>query len=151
MPKSYYPPMHTAEHILNQTMLQMFTSERSFSNHLGKKKSKCDFYFNRNLTDVEINNLQKKVNEIINRNLEVKEHFLTKAEAEKEYSLSKLPKDSGDILKLKWFSETEFCCHCEECFLRQLASYVCGGWQSFESERSTLTDCHIQHKTLDSQ
>jgi Ser-tRNA(Ala) deacylase AlaX len=31
--------MHSAEHILNQTMVRMFNCGRSFSNHIEKKKS----------------------------------------------------------------------------------------------------------------
>ena len=76
MSKNYFPPMHTAEHILNQTMLRYFTQERSFSAHLEKKKSKCDYHFKRNLTDKEINFLENKVNEEIIKNHDVSESFM---------------------------------------------------------------------------
>ena len=36
--KDYFPPMHTAEHILNQTMVRMFGCERSLTNHIEKNK-----------------------------------------------------------------------------------------------------------------
>ena len=36
-------PMHTAEHILNQTMIRLFGCERSKNAHIEKKKSKCDY------------------------------------------------------------------------------------------------------------
>ena len=48
------PRMHTAEHILNQTMVRMFDRGRSFSSHIEKKKSKCDYHFDRNLTSEEV-------------------------------------------------------------------------------------------------
>ena len=32
--KQEYPPMHTAEHILNQTMIRMFGCERSKNTHI---------------------------------------------------------------------------------------------------------------------
>lgn len=35
--KDYNPEMHSAEHILNQTMVRMFNKGRSFSNHIEKK------------------------------------------------------------------------------------------------------------------
>ena len=35
--------MHTAEHILNQTMVRTFGCGRSFRAHIEKKKSKCDY------------------------------------------------------------------------------------------------------------
>ena len=36
-------PMHTVEHILNQTMVRMFGCERSRNAHIERKKSKCDY------------------------------------------------------------------------------------------------------------
>ena len=109
MAKVYHPPMHTAEHIINQTMLQMFTKERSFSSHLEKKKSKLDYHFDRNLTEKEVSKLQIKVNEIINRNLEVNESFITKEEAKKDYSLSKLPEDTGDKIRVIKVGDYDSC------------------------------------------
>jgi hypothetical protein len=41
--KQEYPPMHTAEHILNQTMVRMFGCPRSRNAHIERKKSKCDY------------------------------------------------------------------------------------------------------------
>ena len=41
--KQEYPPMHTAEHILNQTMIRLFGCGRSRNAHIEKKKSKCDY------------------------------------------------------------------------------------------------------------
>ena len=41
--KEEYPPMHTAEHILNQTMVRMFGCPRSRNAHIERKKSKCDY------------------------------------------------------------------------------------------------------------
>ena len=65
--KDYNPEMHSAEHILNQTMVRMFNKGRSFSNHIEKKKSKCDYHFDRNLTEDEVEAINKKVNEIIHK------------------------------------------------------------------------------------
>lgn len=41
--KAEYPPMHTAEHLLNQTMVRMFGCERSRNAHIERKKSKISF------------------------------------------------------------------------------------------------------------
>ena len=43
--KQEYPPMHTAEHILNQTMVRMFGCPRSKNAHIakGKNKRKCTY------------------------------------------------------------------------------------------------------------
>lgn len=71
MKENIYPPMHTAEHILNQTMVRTFGCDRCFSAHIEKKKSKCDYKFNRALTEMEIKDLEKKINEVIEKDLPV--------------------------------------------------------------------------------
>ena len=40
--KQEYPPMHTAEHLLNATMVKTFGCPRSRNAHIERKKSKCD-------------------------------------------------------------------------------------------------------------
>ena len=107
--KEYHPPMHSAEHILNQTMVRMFNKGRSFSNHIEKKKSKCDYYFERNLTEEEIETINKKVNEVIRQNLPVKEEFLSREEALKNYKLSQLPEDAGDVIRIIKVGDYDAC------------------------------------------
>lgn len=107
--KDYDPFMHSAEHILNGTMVKMFDIKRSFSQHIEKKKSKCDYYFNRNLSDDELIVLQNKINSVIDENLEVKEEFLTKSEAEIKYNLEKLPEESGEIVRIIKIGEYDAC------------------------------------------
>ena len=107
--KSYDPPMHTAEHILNQTMVRMFDCERSFSSHIEKKKSKCDYRFNRPLDGDEEVELVQNVNEVIRRNLEVKEHFLTLAEAADKFNLTRLPEESGDQIRIVTIGDYDAC------------------------------------------
>ncbi len=99
-PKEYYPPMHTAEHILNQTMVRMFGTERSFSNHIERKKSKCDYYFDRDLSDSEKIDLQNKVNEVIDSNLQVSETLMSISEAKNSFNLDRLPEISGDKIRI---------------------------------------------------
>lgn len=106
--KKYYPPMHTAEHILNQTMIRMFNTERSFSNHIEKKKSKCDYHFSRNLTDEEISEINKNVNEIISENIIVDEILTDRNEAIEKYKITKLPVDQEKIRIIK-VGEYDYC------------------------------------------
>lgn len=76
-PKNYFAPMHTTEHLLNGTMDKMFKKGRAFSAHIEKKKSKCDYHFDRNLTDEEIDTIEEKVNSLINADLPVIESLFT--------------------------------------------------------------------------
>ena len=74
--KDYDPAMHTAEHILNQTMDRMFACGRSFNAHIEKKKSKCDYRFPRPLTAEEIAAVEAAVNRVIGQNLPVSERMV---------------------------------------------------------------------------
>ncbi|HEY3389704.1 MAG TPA: hypothetical protein VGK38_09050 [Prolixibacteraceae bacterium] len=107
--KSYDPQMHSAEHILNQTMVRMFGCERSFSSHIEKKKSKCDYRFTRQLAPVEELELVKQVNEVISRNLDVKEQFLTLEEVAEKFNLSRLPEDSGAEVRIVTIGDYDAC------------------------------------------
>ncbi len=99
-PKSYYAPMHTAEHILNGTINKLFGCGRAFSAHIEKKKSKCDYHFTRNLTEEEILLIEEKVNFIVQADMKVSESFISKIDAEKEFSLSRLPEETGNALRV---------------------------------------------------
>jgi len=107
--KQYPPQMHSAEHILNQTMVRMFNCGRSFSNHIEKKKSKCDYHFDRNLSQEEIEEIESKVNEVIQQDLAVKEEFYSKNEAEAKFNLSKVPDDAGDKIRVIRIGEYDAC------------------------------------------
>ena len=107
--KQYHPQMHSAEHILNQTMMRMFNCGRSFSNHIEKKKSKCDYHFDRNLTQAEIEEIESRVNDVIQRDMNVSEEFYSKDEAETIFNLSKLPDDAGDKIRIIKIGDYDAC------------------------------------------
>ncbi len=107
--KDYNPEMHSAEHILNQTMVRMFNRGRSISQHIEKKKSKCDYRFDRNLTPEEIEEIENRVNEVIKQNADVREEFVTREEAGKIVSLSKLPEDAGEMIRLIRIGDYDVC------------------------------------------
>ena len=109
MAKSYYPPMHTAEHILNQTMLQLHTKERSFTTHIERKKSKVDYNFTRDLNDEEKQIIERKVNEVIDKNLDVSEKFLHIEEAKKIFNLERLPEDAGEKIRIIEVGDYDAC------------------------------------------
>ena len=53
-------PMHTTEHIVNRTMVNLFGCERAVSAHIERKKSKLDFALPTCPTKEEINRDFKK-------------------------------------------------------------------------------------------
>ncbi len=98
--KSYDPKMHSAEHILNQTMVRLYGCGRAFSSHVEKKKSKCDYHIPRALSEAEISEIENKVNEVIKQNLSVTEDFVYKSAAAKFLDLSKLPVDAPNTIRV---------------------------------------------------
>ncbi len=107
--KNYDPKNHTAEHILNQTMVRMFDRGRSFSAHIEKRKSKCDYHFERDLTEEEISQIETKVNEVIQSDYEVIEEFYPREEAEQKFNLNKLPDEAGDKIRIIRVGDYDAC------------------------------------------
>lgn len=88
--------MHTAEHLLNQTVVRVLGCGRAFSSHIEKKKSKCDYRFGRDLTPEERAEIERRVNEVIKAGLPVREELVPRAEAERTLDLGRLPEGAGD-------------------------------------------------------
>lgn len=107
--KDYDPRMHSAEHILNQTMVRMFQRGRSFSAHVEKKKSKCDYHFDRNLTPQEVSEIEKRVKDVIVADLPVHEEFTSNQEALKSFNLTRLPEDAGDRIRIIRIGDYDAC------------------------------------------
>ncbi len=108
-PKEYDPCMHSAEHLLNQTMVRMFNSGRAFSAHIEKKKSKCDYHFERNLTAEEIVQIEQTVNEKIQADLPIQESFINRTEAEQRFNLSRLPEEAGETIRVITIGDYDAC------------------------------------------
>ena len=107
--KDYNEPMHTAEHILNQTMVRMFHCGRSKNAHIERKKSKCDYILSQAPTESEINEIARRVNEIIQQNMPVYEEFMTYEQAADSVDLSKLPEDVSQTLRVIKVGDYDAC------------------------------------------
>lgn len=103
------PRMHTAEHLLNRTMVLMFACGRAFSSHIEKKKSKCDYRFSRDLSPEEKAELERRVNEAIEADLPVSEEFVSREEAASRFDLGRLPEGAGDKLRLVKIGDYDAC------------------------------------------
>ena len=98
--KQEYPPMHTAEHILNQTMVRMFGCPRSKNAHIERKKSKCDYLLTACPTADQMQEIEDKVNEVIKQHLPVTVEFCSREEVPHDVDLSKLPEEASDLLRI---------------------------------------------------
>ena len=101
--------MHTAEHVLNQTMVQLFGCDRSFSNHLEKKKSKCDYRFSRALTAEEEANIESRVNEVLAAGVGVTEEVVLREKASALFDLERLPDASGETIRIVRVGDYDAC------------------------------------------
>ena len=107
--KEEYPPMHTAEHILNGTMVRLFGCPRSRNAHIERKKSKCDYLLDACPTDEEIARIEAAVNEVICRNLDVTIEYMPRSEAAALVDLSKLPEDASETLRIVRVGDYDAC------------------------------------------
>ena len=107
--KEEHPPMHTAEHILNGTMVKMFGCPRSRNAHIEKKKSKCDYMLPEEPAAEQVAELERRVNEVIARNLDIKIEFVTREQAAEIVDLSKLPEDASETLRIVRVGDYDAC------------------------------------------
>lgn len=102
-------PMHTAEHILNATMVKMFGCPRSRNAHVEKKKSKCDYLLASEPSGEQITSIENTVNEVIARNLDVTAEFVSREHAASIVDLSKLPDDASQTLRIVRIGDYDAC------------------------------------------
>lgn len=107
--KEEYPPAHTAEHILNQTMVRMFGCSRSRVNHIERKKSKCNYELQQEPTQEQIAEVERTVNDVIGQDLPVTTKFVSRDEIPASIDLSKLPADVSETLRLVYVGDYDVC------------------------------------------
>ncbi len=107
--KEEYPPMHTAEHILNQTMVRLFGCGRAVSAHIERKKSKLDFQLPQSPTDVEVAQVEAQVNQVIQSALPVTTEYISQEEALGRFDLNRLPEGASDTVRVVKIGDYDQC------------------------------------------
>lgn len=107
--KLEHEPSHTSEHILNATMVKMFGCPRSRNAHVEKKKSKCDYLLDAELTAEQVSQIESQVNEIISQKLDVTIEFMDRDSAAGIVDLSKLPDDASQTLRIVRIGDYDAC------------------------------------------
>jgi alanyl-tRNA synthetase len=87
----------------------MFGIGRPFTTHLEKKKSKADYAFSRALTEEEVRSVETAVQDVIRRDLPVREEFLAKDEASRRFDLQRLPEGTGDNVRIVHIGDFDAC------------------------------------------
>ena len=107
--KEEFPPAHTAEHLLNQTMMRMFGCERSRNAHIERKKSKISYIMDHKPSRHEEKEIERRMNELINEDLPVTFEFVTRDNIPDGVSLDKLPEDASETLRLVHIGDYDVC------------------------------------------
>ena len=102
-------PMHTCEHIVNQTMIRLFGCGRSVEAHIERKKSKLDYLLPQAPTPEQVAQLEQAVNEVIGRHLDITEEFITQAEAQGRFDLHRLPDDASETVRVVHVGDYDEC------------------------------------------
>lgn len=98
--KQEFPPMHTAEHILNGTMVKMFGCARSHNAHVERKKSKCDYFLSEALSDSQLVAIENRVNEVVDADLPITVEIANKSDVAGRFDISRLPADASETVRI---------------------------------------------------
>ena len=107
--KEEHRPSHTAEHLLNQTMVRMFGCESSKNAHIERKKSKINYNLDVCPTQEEIAEIERKMNELIASDMPVTYEFVTRDNIPDGVALDRLPEDASETLRLVRIGNYDIC------------------------------------------
>ena len=107
--KQEYEPAHTAEHLLNQTMIRMFGCERSRNAHIERKKSKINYNLTTCPTSEQVTEIERRMNELIAEDLPVTFEFVTRDNIPEGVVLDKLPEDASETLRIVRIGDYDIC------------------------------------------
>lgn len=107
--KEEFPPAHTAEHLLNQTMMRMFGCERSRNAHIERKKSKISYILDHKPDRKEEKEIERRMNELIEEDLPVAYEFVDRDHIPEGVKLDRLPDDASEMLRLVRIGDYDVC------------------------------------------
>ena len=107
--KEEFPPAHTAEHLLNQTMQRLFGCERSYNAHIERKKSKMSFHLDRKPTRQEEKAIEREMQRLIDEDLPVTFEFVTRDDVPDDINTDRLPDDASDTIRLVRIGDYDVC------------------------------------------
>jgi Ser-tRNA(Ala) deacylase AlaX len=107
--KEEFPPAHSAEHLLNQTMIRLFGCERSYNAHIERKKSKMSFRLDHKPSRQEEKEIERRMNELIEEDLPVTFEFVTRDNLPEGIDPSRLPEDVSDTIRLVRIGDYDVC------------------------------------------
>ena len=107
--KEEFPPAHTAEHLLNQTMIRLFGCERSYNAHIERKKSKMSFHLDHKPSRQEEREIEREMQRLIDEDLPVTFDFVDKYSLPEGIDLDRLPDDASETIRLVRIGDYDVC------------------------------------------
>lgn len=107
--KEEFPPAHTAEHLLNQTMVRLFGCERSYNAHVERKKSKMSFHLDHKPTRQEEKEIEREMQRLIDEDLPVTMEYCQRDALPEGISLDRLPDDASETIRLVRIGDYDVC------------------------------------------
>ena len=107
--KEEFPPAHTAEHLLNQLMVRMFSCERSRNAHIERKKSKMTFVVDHKPSRQEEKAIETEMNRLIALDMPVTYEFVDRDHIPADVKLDRLPEDASETLRLVRVGDYDVC------------------------------------------
>lgn len=107
--KQEFPPMHTAEHLLNQLMVRTFGCGRSTNAHIERKKSKISYTLPTCPTEEEIVKIVEQMNALIAADLPVTYEYASRHALPPGVSAERLPEYTGEEVRLVRIGDYDIC------------------------------------------
>ena len=107
--KQEYPPMHTTEHVINRTMVNLFGCGRAISAHIERKKSKLDFALQTCPEEADIIRIENTEKEVLRRNLPVTMEFISQEEAIGRFDMKRLPEKASETVRIVKVGDYDEC------------------------------------------
>ena len=107
--KDEFPPAHTAEHLLNQTMIRMFGCERSTNAHVERKKSKISYVLSQKPDRKQEKEIERRMNELIAADLPVTFETVDRDHLPEGVDPSRLPEDASQTIRLVRIGDYDVC------------------------------------------
>lgn len=107
--KDEFPPAHTAEHLLNQTMMRMFGCERSSNAHVERKKSKITYVLQQKPDRKQEKEIERRMNELIEADLPVTFETIDRNHLPEGVDPSRLPDDASRNIRIVRIGDYDVC------------------------------------------
>lgn len=107
--KDEFPPAHTAEHLLNQTMVRMYGCQRSNNAHVERKKSKVSYTLPQKPDRKAEREIEERINQLIADDLPVSYQTTDRQHLPEGIDISRLPDDASQEIRLVSIGDYDVC------------------------------------------